>query len=239
MDQIGVVDTMFARVDMGAVALDELRSCPGYGTRFDVVYRTVPGFKDLAVECKRLVEQEGCRILVALGMPGKAAIDQVCAHEASQGLMLAQLATSTHILEVFVHENEEEDPAALGEGLRGPRPQARPQRVLDVLRAGAAHPAGRPGRAPGLLGRGPGARRRLSGRCRGGRLGRAVRLRRGRTRRRRARGPTGRRRGPASCGPRGPRRRPSPARRAAASTASGRCASPCCAGRPRPGSPTS
>ena len=27
--------------------------------------------------------------------------------------MLAQLLTSTHILEVFVHENEEEDPAQL------------------------------------------------------------------------------------------------------------------------------
>jgi riboflavin synthase len=113
MDLIGVVDTMFARVDMGALALEELRECPGYGERFSVVHRTVPGFKDLAVECKRLVEQEGCKILVALGMPGKAEIDQVCAHEASQGLMQAQLLTSTHILEVFVHENEEADPAAL------------------------------------------------------------------------------------------------------------------------------
>ena len=63
--------------------------------------------------CKRLIEEEGCRIVVALGMPGRAAIDQVCAHEASQGIMLAQLLTSTHILEVFVHENEEDDPAAL------------------------------------------------------------------------------------------------------------------------------
>jgi riboflavin synthase len=46
-------------------------------------------------------------------MPGKAEIDQVCAHEASQGIMLAQLLTSTHILEVFVHENEEDDPEQL------------------------------------------------------------------------------------------------------------------------------
>lgn len=113
MDLIGVVDTMFARVDMGAYALDELRSCPGYGERFELVHRTVPGFKDLAVCCKRLVEEEGVKILVALGMPGRAPIDQVCAHEASQGIMLAQLLTSTPILEVFVHENEEEDPADL------------------------------------------------------------------------------------------------------------------------------
>ena len=113
MDRIGVVDTMFARFDMGAEASTSWRQCPGFGATFDVVRRTVPGFKDLAVECKRLIENEGCHIVVALGMPGKAAIDQVCAHEASQGLMQAQLMTSTHILEVFVHENEEEDPVRL------------------------------------------------------------------------------------------------------------------------------
>ena len=113
MDRIGVVDTMFARYDMGAEALDELANCPGFGTTFEVVHRTVPGFKDLGVACKRLIEQEGCRIVEALGMPGKAPIDQQCAHEAAQGIMLAQLMTSTHILEVFVWENEEEDPAKL------------------------------------------------------------------------------------------------------------------------------
>jgi riboflavin synthase len=113
VDLIGVVDTMFARIDLGGYALDELKGCAGYGERFEVVYRTVPGFKDLAVECKRLIEQDGCKIVVALGMPGRAAIDQVCAHEASQGIMMAQLLTSTHILEVFVHEAEEDDPEKL------------------------------------------------------------------------------------------------------------------------------
>jgi len=113
MDRIGIVDTMFARYDMGTEAIDELKSCPGFGTTFEIIHRTVPGFKDLGVACKRLIEQEGCAIVVALGMPGKAPIDQQCAHEAAQGIMLAQLMTSTHILEVFVWENEEEDPAKL------------------------------------------------------------------------------------------------------------------------------
>jgi riboflavin synthase len=113
VDRIGVVDTMFARYDMGAEAVDELKQCAGYGERFEVLRRTVPGFKDLGVECKKLIEEQGCVIVVALGMPGRAAIDQVCAHEASQGIMLAQLLTNTHVLEVFVHENEEEDPARL------------------------------------------------------------------------------------------------------------------------------
>jgi riboflavin synthase len=113
MDTIGVVDTMFARYDMGGEALDELKQCPGYGSRFTVIRRTVPGFKDLAVAAKKLIEEEGCAIIVALGMPGREAVDKVCAHEASTGIMTAQLMTNTHILEVFVHEDESEDPTVL------------------------------------------------------------------------------------------------------------------------------
>ena len=113
VDRIGVVKTMFARYDMGAEAVDELEQCPGYKERFEIRRRTVPGVKDLGVECKKLIEEDGCAIVIALGMPGRAAIDQVCAHEASQGIMLAQLLTNTHVLEVFVHENEEDDPARL------------------------------------------------------------------------------------------------------------------------------
>src|ERR1035438_3558274 len=46
--RIGVVDTMFARFDMGSSARAELESCSGFGETFTVVSRTVPGFKDLA-----------------------------------------------------------------------------------------------------------------------------------------------------------------------------------------------
>ena len=115
MDLIGVVDTMFARYDMGGEALDELKQCPGYGTRFTVIRRTVPGFKDLAVAAKKLIEEDDARIIVALGMPGKEPIDKQCAHEASTGIMSAQLMTNTPILEVFVHEDESDDPATLAE----------------------------------------------------------------------------------------------------------------------------
>jgi riboflavin synthase len=112
-DLIGVVDTMFARYDMGGEALDALKQQPGFGTRFNILRRTVPGFKDLAVEAKKMIEEDGCNIIVALGMPGSAEVDKVCAHEASTGLMSAQLMTNTHILEVFVHEDESDDPAIL------------------------------------------------------------------------------------------------------------------------------
>ena len=110
---IGVVDTMFARYDMGAAACNELAQCPGYGEAFTVVATTVPGFKDLAVAAKNLIERDHCAIVVALGMPGSAPIDKQCAHEASQGIMMAQLLTSTPILEVFVHEDEADDPDIL------------------------------------------------------------------------------------------------------------------------------
>jgi riboflavin synthase len=111
--KIGVVDTMFARYDMGAAARRELAECPGFNATFVVCSRTVPGFKDLAVAAKNLIEKEHCQIVIALGMPGSAPIDKQCAHEASMGLMSAQLMTSTPILEVFVHEDESDDPAVL------------------------------------------------------------------------------------------------------------------------------
>ena len=95
---------------MGAMAIDELRAT---GTGFTVERYTVPGVKDLPVACKRLIEERGCDIVMALGMPGAEEIDKVCAHEASTGLIQVQLATNTHIVEVFVHVNEAADDAEL------------------------------------------------------------------------------------------------------------------------------
>ena len=110
MMKIGVVDTTFSRVDMGGIAVDELKKT---GTGFKVQRRTVPGIKDLPVGCKKLFDEEGCDIVLALGMPGKDPIDKVCAHEASTGLIRAQLETNTHIIEVFVHEDEAKDAGEL------------------------------------------------------------------------------------------------------------------------------
>ncbi len=103
MMKIGVVDTTFARVDMGGFAIDELKRT---GTGFKVERRTVPGVKDLPVAAKKLIEESGCELVIALGMPGKEPIDKVCAHEASTGLIQVQLSTNKHIIEVFVHEDE-------------------------------------------------------------------------------------------------------------------------------------
>jgi len=103
MKLIGVVDTTFARFDMGGAAISELKAA---GTGFRIIRRTVPGMKDLPVAAKKLILEDGCNIVIALGMPGGKEMDRMCAHEASTGLIRAQLDTNTHIIEVFVHEDE-------------------------------------------------------------------------------------------------------------------------------------
>ena len=103
MAKIGIADTTFARVDMARFAIETLSKNMDEA---EIIRYTVPGVKDLPVACKRLFDNERCDIVIALGMVGKEAIDKVCGHEASQGLMLTQLITNKHILEVFVHINE-------------------------------------------------------------------------------------------------------------------------------------
>ena len=103
MKRIGIVDTTFARMDMGSVAIDEIN---GTRDQIKIIRMTVPGIKDLPVACKKLIQLENCDIVMALGMPGGQDIDKQCAHEASTGLIHVQLLTNTHIIEVFVHEDE-------------------------------------------------------------------------------------------------------------------------------------
>ncbi len=106
MKRIGIVDTTFARFDMGGSAVDELKNT---GSGFRIERYTVPGIKDLPVACKKLFEEKECDIVMAMGMPGGKTIDKQCAHEASSGLIQVQLATNKHIIEVFVHEDEGKD----------------------------------------------------------------------------------------------------------------------------------
>src|SRR3989344_2511790 len=102
MSKIGVADTTFARVDMAAFVIGTIKK----NSDAKIVRYTVPGFKDLPVACKKLIEEDKCDIVIALGMAGPKPIDEQCAHEASLGLQQAQLMANRHILEVFVHANE-------------------------------------------------------------------------------------------------------------------------------------
>ncbi len=103
--KVGIADTTFARVDMGSIAIDEIRK----HASVSIERVTVPGIKDLPVACKKLIEERRCDIVMALGMPGGKEKDRMCAHEASLGLIGCQLMTNTHIIEVFVHEDEASD----------------------------------------------------------------------------------------------------------------------------------
>ena len=61
MKKIGIVDTTFARYDMGSAAIDELKS---KHDGFKIVRYTVPGIKDLPVACKKMFEEQNCDIIV-------------------------------------------------------------------------------------------------------------------------------------------------------------------------------
>lgn len=129
MKKIGIADTTFARFDMAKAAIDELQ---GQTTGFQIKRYTVPGVKDLPVACKKLIEEQGCNIAMALGMPGAEPIDTQCAHEASTGLIQVQLMTNTHVIEVFVHEDEAENPHDLA-WLAEQRTREHAQNVLHLL----------------------------------------------------------------------------------------------------------
>lgn len=103
--RVGIADTTFSRVNMGSIAIEELKKHASVA----IERVTVPGIKDLPVACKKLIEDRKCDIVMALGMPGGQEKDRLCAHEASQGLIMCQLMTNTHIIEVFVHEDEAKD----------------------------------------------------------------------------------------------------------------------------------
>jgi len=105
MSEIGIVDTTFASVDMGHIVERTLKD---HATNVRTHRYTVPGIKDLAVASKRLLEQ-GCELVIACGMPGPEAVDKQSAHVASTGLQFAQVMTSKHIVEIFVHLDEAKD----------------------------------------------------------------------------------------------------------------------------------
>ncbi|MFB0561044.1 MAG: riboflavin synthase [Candidatus Lokiarchaeia archaeon] len=102
---VGVVDTTFARYDMAKVAIKEIEDNT---SKVNIVRYTVPGVKDLPVASKKLIEEHGCEIVIALGMPGPEPIDKQCAHQASLGMIGTQLLTNKHIVECFVYEDEAE-----------------------------------------------------------------------------------------------------------------------------------
>lgn len=129
--KVGIADTTFARVNMGKFAIDELKK----HSSVSIARYTVPGVKDLPVACKKLFDESGCDICMALGMPGGKEKDRMCAHEASTGLIACQLMTNRHIIEVFVHEDEARDDAELA-WLAEQRAREHAVNVIKLMRPG-------------------------------------------------------------------------------------------------------
>ncbi len=102
--KIGIADTTFSRINMGKIAIDELRKISS------IPYEryTVPGIKDLPVAAKKLLEEKGCDIVITLGWVGGTQKDTFSYIVLSMGLVMVQLLTNKHVIDVTVHEDEAE-----------------------------------------------------------------------------------------------------------------------------------
>lgn len=105
---VGVVDTTFARVDMAKYAVDVIkRHLPSVR----IVRYTVPGIKDVPLAAKKVLEKAD--IAIAFGWVGPTPVDKYSYLAASIGLILVQLLTGKHVIDVTVHEDEVDDPREL------------------------------------------------------------------------------------------------------------------------------
>ncbi|BCU70683.1 riboflavin synthase [Stygiolobus caldivivus] len=107
----GVVDTTFSRVDMGKIAVNVIRK---EDPDAEVIRYTVPGIKDLPVGAKKLLDQ-GCDGVITLGWVGRTMLDKYSYLATSIGLIMVQILTSKHVIDVTVHEDEAEDEEKLVE----------------------------------------------------------------------------------------------------------------------------
>jgi riboflavin synthase len=127
--RIGLVDTSFARVDMAKAAAARLAE---RGSGYRIHRRTVPGIKDLPVAARQLFHDEGVDLCLALGMPGRAAYDKTCAHEASLGLIYAGVLEAKPVVECFVFEDEARDDRELA-WLARRRAEEHAENAYDLL----------------------------------------------------------------------------------------------------------
>lgn len=101
---VGIADTTFSRIDMGKIAIDELRR---YSSLKYIRY-TVPGIKDLPAAAKILFDK-GCDIVITLGWVGKTETDKLSYVAMSVGKILVEILEGKHVIDVTIHEDEAED----------------------------------------------------------------------------------------------------------------------------------
>jgi len=112
MIRVGIVDTTFARINMGDIAERVIRNeLPSAS----IVRYTVPGIKDIPVAAKKLIEERECEAVITLGWVGRTLTDKISYAVASMALQLVQLMTNKHVIDVTIHEDEVEKPEELRE----------------------------------------------------------------------------------------------------------------------------
>ncbi|MEM4432789.1 MAG: riboflavin synthase [Desulfurococcaceae archaeon] len=106
MTRIGVVDTTFARVDMAKYVIRILeKEIPGV----EIIRYTVPGLKDIPVATRKLLIDEKCDGAITLGWVGADLTDKFTYLATSIGLIMLQILTGKHVIDVTVHEDEARD----------------------------------------------------------------------------------------------------------------------------------
>ncbi len=108
--KICVIDTTFSRVNMGEIAVNELRKLIPSA---EIIRITVPGIKDLPGAAKRLITRENCDGVITLGWVGKREADKFSYLSMSIGLIMVEILTEKILIDVTVHEDESEDPREL------------------------------------------------------------------------------------------------------------------------------
>jgi riboflavin synthase len=78
-----------------------------------IIRYTVPGIKDIPIATKRVLEKAD--IAMTLGWVGASPIDKYSYLAMSIGLILVQILTGKHVIDVTVHEDEAESEEELYE----------------------------------------------------------------------------------------------------------------------------
>lgn len=126
---VGVTDTMYARYDMGQLAIDTLRE----HSDVSIERYTVPGYNEQPLACRRLADEYDCDIVIAVGMASPYSHNKEYLHTASKGFQRVALDHDVHVLEVFVAEDEAKSEEKLEEIIVD-RVVEHSKNALDLLR---------------------------------------------------------------------------------------------------------
>jgi len=78
-----------------------------------IIRYTVPGIKDIPVAARKLLIDEKCDAVITFGWVGPGLVDKYSYLAMSIGLIMLQIMTGKHIIDVTVHEDETNDPDEL------------------------------------------------------------------------------------------------------------------------------